>query len=85
MPATAGLTGYGVPDGLPMPGIITLTGLATLVLAPFAAMALNLSAIADATCMRLSGVVVAGFGSALWGVVAGARALAVQQYGRRVS
>ncbi len=157
-------TGYGGPGGLPVSGIITLTGLATLVLAPFGAFALNLSAITAAICMgpqahhdparrytaamscgafyvliglfgatvtslltafpkelvaaiaglallgtianaltvalqeephreaaiitflvTLSGVVVAGVGSAFWGVVAGALALAVQQYGRRVS
>ncbi len=157
-------TGYGGTGGLPVSGIITLTGLVTLVLAPFGAFALNLSAITAAICMgpqahpdparrytaamacgalyvliglfgatvtslltafpkelvaaiaglallgtianaltvalqeepyreaaiitflvTLSGVVVAGVGSAFWGVVAGTVALAVQQYGRRVS
>jgi benzoate membrane transport protein len=146
---------------LPISGIITLTGLATLVLAPFGAFALNLSAITAAICMgreahedpqrrytaavscgalyvvigifgaavtgvltafprelvvgiaglallgsigaglhtalqdeqhreaalitflvTLSGVVIGGVGSAFWGVVGGALALFVQQYGR---
>ena len=153
--------GYGGKDGIPISKIITLTGLATLVLAPFGAYALNLSAITAAICMgreahvdparrytaavscgaiyiaigifggaitglltafpkelvaaiaglallgtignglavaikderhreaalitflvTLSGVVVAGIGSAFWGVVAGALALFVQQYGQ---
>lgn len=156
--------GYG-PDaadgGIPISKVITLTGLATLVLAPFGAFALNLSAITAAICMgeeahedprkrytaaavcgliyivigilgaavtglltafpkelvvaiaglallgtiggglaaavrdedhreaalitflvTLSGVVIAGVGSAFWGVVAGAIALFVQQYGQ---
>ena len=156
--------GYG-PDaadgGIPVSKIITITGLATLVLAPFGAFALNLSAITAAICMgkeahadpskrytaavccgaiyvvigifgaavtglltafpkelvlaiaglallgtigsglaaalkdeshreaalitflvTLSGVVIAGIGSAFWGVVAGALALCVQQYGQ---
>ena len=155
--------GYG-PDseggGVAVSKIITLTGLATLVLAPFGAFALNLSAITAAICMgreahedaskrytaavscgvmyvvigifgaaitglltafpkelvvaiaglallgtigsglavavkdeshreaalitflvTLSGVVIAGVGSAFWGVVAGALALFAQQYG----
>jgi benzoate membrane transport protein len=150
-------TGYD----LPVSKLITLTGLATLVLAPFGAFALNFSAITAAICMgpeahedkarrytaavvcggiyvliglfgavvtglltafpkelvvaiaglallgsiggglhtaladerhreaalitflvTLSGVVVAGVGSAFWGVVAGAAALAVQNAGR---
>jgi benzoate membrane transport protein len=33
--------------------------------------------------VTLSGVSIAGIGSAFWGVVAGAMALFVQQYGRR--
>jgi benzoate membrane transport protein len=33
--------------------------------------------------VTLSGVVIAGIGSAFWGVVAGALALFVQQYGSR--
>ena len=158
--------GYAEPggksgDGIPISKIITLTGLATLVLAPFGAFALNLSAITAAICMgkeadpdpakrytaavtcgaiyvmigifgaaitgvltsfpgelvaaiaglallgtiggalatavrddshreaalitflvTLSGVVIAGVGSAFWGVVAGALALFVQQFGR---
>ena len=43
----------GQPNGvgIPISGIITLTGLATLVLAPFGAFALNLSAITAAICM----------------------------------
>lgn len=146
---------------LPISRLITLTGLATLALAPFGAFALNFSAITAAMCMgpeahedcrrrytaavscgalyvaiglfgavitglltafpkelvvaiaglallgtignglaaalqgeshreaalitflvTLSGVVIAGVGSAFWGVVAGSFALFVQQYGR---
>ena len=146
---------------MPISKIVTLTGLATLVLAPFGAFALNLSAITAAICMgreahpdpdkrymaaatcgliycvvglfgaavtgvltafprelvvaiaglallgsiggglawalrddahreaalitflvTLSGVSLAGIGSAFWGVVAGAAALFVQQYGK---
>jgi benzoate membrane transport protein len=147
---------------MPISKLITMTGGATLVLAPFGAFALNLSAITAAICMgeeahpdkskrytaavvcgalyvaigllgatvtsvllafpkemvmaiaglallgsigggvhtalkddahreaalitflvTLSGVVIAGIGSAFWGVVAGALALFVQQYGSR--
>lgn len=154
-------TGYGGAGGIPVSKIITLTGVATLVLAPFGAYALNLAAITAAICMgreahvdsarrytaavacgalyivigifgaavtgvltafpkelvaaiaglallgtigggmaaaireeshreaaiitflvTLSGVVIAGVGSAFWGVAAGAIALFVQQYGR---
>jgi len=160
-------TGYGDrranggDAGIPISKTITLTGVATLVLAPFGAFALNLSAITAAICMgpeahanparrytaavscgllyvviglfgaaitgvltafpkelvaaiaglallgtiggalsaalqhephreaaiitflvTLSGVVVAGVGSAFWGVVAGAVALLVQHLGR---
>lgn len=150
-------TGYQ----LPVSRLITMTGLATLVLAPFGAFALNFSAITAAMCMgpqahpdrerrytaavscgllyiavgifgavvtglltafpqelvvaiaglallgaiggglasalageshreaalitflvTLSGVTLAGIGSAFWGVVAGSIALVVQQYGR---
>ena len=153
--------GYGGPDGIPISKVITLTGVAGLLLAPFGAFALNLGAITAAICMgreahedpakrytavvacgaiyvvigifgaavtglltafpkelvvaiaglallgtignglaaavrdeatreaamitflvTLSGVVVAGIGSAFWGVVAGALALAVQNVGR---
>lgn len=149
---------------MPISRIITMTGVATLVLAPFGGYALNLSAITAAICMgeeahpdkgkrytaavvcgslyvaiglvgaavtgallafpkelvaaiaglallgsiggglhaalkdeghreaalitflvTLSGVVIAGIGSAFWGVVAGAIALFVQQYGIRRS
>jgi benzoate membrane transport protein len=35
--------------------------------------------------VTLSGVVIAGIGSAFWGVVAGSLALLVQQYGSRTS
>ena len=149
-------------DGIPISKIITLTGLATLVLAPFGAFALCLSAITAAICMgkdahpdpakrytaaavcgaiylvigvfgaaitgvltafpkelialiaglallgtiggalvtavkvdahreaaiitflvTLSGVQIAGVGSAFWGVVAGALALFVQTFARR--
>ena len=151
-------TGYH----LPVSGILTMTGVVTLVLAPFGAFALNLSAITAAICMgpeahpdpqrrymaavscgalyvviglfgavitglltafpkelvvaiaglallgtigsglaaalkdeahreaalitflvTLSGVTVAGVGSAFWGVVAGSAALFVQQYARK--
>lgn len=151
-------TGYH----LPVSRLITMTGVVTLVLAPFGAFALNFSAITAAICMgpeahedrtrrytaaaacgffyigigifgavvtgvlsafprelvvgiaglallgtigtalstalraeahreaalitflvTLSGVVLAGVGSAFWGVVAGSIALFVQQYGRR--
>ena len=154
-------TPNGTESGIPISKIITLTGLANLVLAPFGAFALNLSAITAAICMgkeahpdpakrytaavtcgaiyvligifgaaitgvltsfpkelvaaiaglallgtiggalatavkddsnreaalitflvTLSGVVIAGVGSAFWGVVAGALALFVQQFGR---
>lgn len=154
-------TGFGGAGGIPVSKIITLTGLATLVLAPFGAYALNLAAITAAICMgreahvdpakrytaavacgalyivigifgaavtgvltafpkelvaaiaglallgtigggmaaaireeshreaaiitflvTLSGVVIAGVGSAFWGVAAGAIALFVQQYRR---
>jgi benzoate membrane transport protein len=153
-------TGYDMP----VSRLITMTGLATLVLAPFGAFALNFSAITAAICMgpeahedpgkrytaavscgaiytvlglfgaviaglltafpkelvaviaglallgsignglavavkdeshreaalitllvTLSGVVIAGIGSAFWGVVAGSLALLVQQYGSRTS
>ncbi len=157
-------TGYGpesADGGIPVSKVITLTGIATLLLAPFGAFALNFSAITAAICMgreahedparrytaavscgviyvviglfgaaitglltafpkelvvaiaglallgtiggglalavkedahreaaiitflvTLSGVVIAGVGSAFWGVVAGAMALFVQQYGQ---
>ena len=154
--------GYGGANGIPISRIITLTGVGTLLLAPFGAFALNLSAITAAICMgreahenprkrytaamacgaiyvvigvfgatftavltafpnelvaaiagiallgtignalavalqdeshreaaaitflvTLSGVAIAGIGSAFWGVAAGGIAIAVQQYGRR--
>ena len=160
-------TGYGggadggQGAGIPVSKIISLTGLATLLLAPFGAFALNFGAITAAICMdseahpdperrytaavscgaiyvliglfgaaitgvltafpneliaaiaglallgtiggalstalrddlhreaaiitflvTLSGVVIAGVGSAFWGVLAGALALFVQQYGK---
>ena len=154
--------GYGGANGIPVSRVITLTGVVTLLLAPFGAFALNLSAITAAICMgreahenphkrytaamscgaiyvvigifgatftalltafpkelvaaiaglallgtignalavalqeephreaaaitflvTLSGVAIAGIGSAFWGVVAGGIAIAVQQYGRR--
>jgi benzoate membrane transport protein len=156
--------GYGPTadrPGIPVSGTITLTGIATLLLAPFGAFALNFSAITAAICMgseahpdpdkrytaavscgvlyiligifgtvitgaltafpreliaaiaglallgtigsalslalrddfhreaalitflvTLSGVVIAGVGSAFWGVIAGALALAVQRAGK---
>lgn len=161
LPGVAAIRAAGYHQ-MPISRIITLTGVATLVLAPFGAFALNLSAITAAICMgpeahpdpkkrytatvvsgvlytaiglvgaavtglliafprelvlgiagiallgsiggglhmalkdddhreaslitflvTLSGVVIAGIGSAFWGVVAGALALFVQQYGLR--
>jgi len=161
LPGVAVIRAAGYGD-LPISKLITISGLATLVLAPFGAFALNLSAITAAICMgreahedparrytaavscgaiyvvigvfgaavtglltafprelvaaiaglallgtiggglatalrdephreaaiitflvTLSGVAIAGIGSAFWGVVAGAVALAVQQVGRR--
>jgi benzoate membrane transport protein len=169
LPGVAAIQASGFGDqranggdaGIPISRVITLTGLATLVLAPFGAFALNLSAITAAICMgpqahsqperryaaavscgaiyvviglfgaaitsvltafpkelvaaiagmallgtiggalsaalqhephreaatitflvTLSGVVVAGVGSAFWGVVAGVLALLVQHFGR---
>ena len=158
LPGVAAIRAAGYQ--MPVSKIITMTGVATLVLAPFGAFALNLSAITAAICMgeeahpdktkrytaavacgliyvaiglvgaavtglllafpkelvlaiaglallgtiggglhtalrddahreaalitflvTLSGVVIAGIGSAFWGVVAGALALFVQQYG----
>ena len=160
LPGVAVMRATGYP--MPVSRLITLTGLATLVLAPFGGYALNLSAITAAICMgpeahedprrrytaavvsgvlyilvglfaatvtgllmafprelvlaiaglallgsiggglaqalahegereaalitflvTLSGVVLAGIGSAFWGVVAGSVALFVQQYGRK--
>lgn len=161
LPGVAAIRATGYDGQIPLSRVITLTGLATLVLAPFGAFALNLSAITAAivmgkeahpdpdkrytaavTCgviylvigvfgaavtsllaafpkelvaaiaglallgtigsglvaavkdeshreaalitflVTLSGVVIAGIGSAFWGVVAGALALFVQQYGQ---
>lgn len=158
LPGVAAIRAAGYD--MPISRILTVTGIATLVLAPFGAFALNLSAITAAICMgpeahpdrdkrytaavvcgalyvaiglvgalvtglliafprelvmaiagiallgsiggglhtalqdgehreaalitflvTLSGVVIAGIGSAFWGVVAGAVALFVQQYG----
>ncbi|MGE0100380.1 MAG: benzoate/H(+) symporter BenE family transporter [Hydrogenophaga sp.] len=158
LPGVAAIRAAGYD--MPISRIITMTGVATLVLAPFGAFALNLSAITAAICMgpeahpdrdkryaaavvcgglyvliglfgaavtgvliafprelvlaiagiallgsiggglhaalkddahreaalitflvTLSGVVIAGVGSAFWGVLAGAIALFVQQYG----
>lgn len=162
--ATIQAEGYGGQGGIPVSKVITLTGVATLLLAPFGAFALNLGAITAAICMgpeahpdrdrrytaavscgaiylliaafgaavtgvltafpkelvaaiaglallgtiggglaaavkdeatreaavvtflvTLSGVALAGIGSAFWGVVAGALALFVQQYGRKAA
>ena len=161
LPGVAAIRATGYEGQIPVSKVITLTGLATLVLAPFGAFALNLSAITAAIVMgkeahpdpdkrytaavscgliylvigvfgaavtsllaafpkelvaaiaglallgtiggglaaavrdeshreaalitflvTLSGVVIAGIGSAFWGVVAGALALFVQQYGQ---
>ena len=168
LPGVAAIQACGYGDrralggdaGIPVSKVITLTGVATFMLAPFGAFALNLSAITAAICMgpeahadpkkrytasavcgalyiliglfgatiigvltafpkelvsaiaglalistiaaalptaldnpahreaamvtflvTLSGVVLAGVGSAFWGVVAGGIALAIQQYG----
>jgi benzoate membrane transport protein len=160
LPGVAAIRAAGYQ--MPISKIITMTGVATLLLAPFGGFALNLSAITAAICMgeeahpdkakrytaavacgliyiaiglvgaavtglllafpkelvlaiaglallgsiggglhaalkddahreaalitflvTLSGVVIAGIGSAFWGVVAGALALFVQQYGSR--
>lgn len=170
LPGVAAIQAAGYADrrpeggdaGIPISKVITLTGLVTLVLAPFGAFALNLSAITAAICMgpeahanparrytaaascgaiyiviglfgaaitgvltafpkelvaaiaglallgtiggalsaalkdethreaalitflvTLSGVVIAGVGSAFWGVAAGVLALLVQHYGRK--
>ena len=162
LPGVAAIRSAGYD--MPISKLITMTGVATLVLAPFGAFALNLSAITAAICMgeeahpdkhkrytaavvcgltyvaiglvgaavtgvllafpqelvmaiaglallgsiggglhtalkddahreaalitflvTLSGVVIAGIGSAFWGVLAGALALFVQQYGSRKS
>jgi benzoate membrane transport protein len=159
LPGVAAIRATGYEGQIPVSKVITLTGLATFVLAPFGGFALNLSAITAAICMgkeahadpdkrytaavscgliylviavfgaavtsllaafpkelvaaiaglallgtigaglaaavkeeshreaalitflvTLSGVVIAGIGSAFWGVVAGALALFVQQY-----
>ncbi|MBB1077048.1 benzoate/H(+) symporter BenE family transporter [Rhodoferax sp. 4810] len=162
--AVINAAGYGrtaEQRGIPVSGVITLTGLVTLVLAPFGAYALNFAAITAAICMgreahpdpdkrytaavscgaiyiligifgtaitgaltafpkeliaaiaglallgtigsalsvalrddfhreaalitflvTLSGVVIAGVGSAFWGVIAGALALLVQRAGK---
>lgn len=161
LPGVVAIRAAGYGD-LPVSKLITISGLATLVLAPFGAFAMNLSAITAAICMgreahedparrytaavtcgaiyvviglfgaavtglltafpkelvaaiaglallgtiggglaaavrdeshreaalitflvTLSGITLAGIGSAFWGVVAGALALAVQQIGRR--
>ena len=161
LPGVAAIRATGYDGQIPVSKVITLTGLATLILAPFGAFALNLSAITAAIVMgkeahtdpdkrytaavscgliylvigvfgaavtsllaafpkelvaaiaglallgtigaglaaavkdeshreaalitflvTLSGVVIAGVGSAFWGVVAGALALFVQQYGQ---
>ncbi len=161
LPGVAAIRATGYEGQIPVSKVITMTGLATLVLAPFGAFALNLSAITAAIVMgkeahsdpdkrytaavscgaiylviavcgaavtsllaafpkelvaaiaglallgtigaglaaavkdeshreaalitflvTLSGVVIAGIGSAFWGVVAGALALFVQQYSR---
>jgi benzoate membrane transport protein len=50
LPGVAAIRAAGY-DAMPISKIITLTGLATLVLAPFGAFALNLSAITAAICM----------------------------------
>jgi benzoate membrane transport protein len=157
----AGYSHSAAKPGIPVSGMITLTGVATLLLAPFGAFALNFSAITAAICMgseahpdpgrrytaavscgvlyvligvfgtaitgaltafpkeliaaiaglallgtigaalstalrddfhreaalitflvTLSGVVIAGVGSAFWGVIAGALALLVQRIGK---
>ena len=160
LPGVAAIRATGYEEQIPVSKVITMTGMATLLLAPFGGFALNLSAITAAIVMgkeahpdpdkrytaavscgmiylvigvfgaavtsllaafpkelvaaiaglallgtigaglaaavkdephreaalitflvTLSGVVIAGIGSAFWGVVAGALALFVQQYG----
>lgn len=49
--AAAGYTHHVDKPGIPVSRVITLTGVATLLLAPFGAFALNLSAITAAICM----------------------------------
>ena len=49
--AAINAAGYGGPDGIPISKIISISGIATLLLAPFGAFALNLSAITAAICM----------------------------------
>ena len=164
LPGVAAIRATGYEGQIPVSKVITLTGVATLLLAPFGGFALNLSAITAAIVMgkeahpdpdkrytaavscglmylvigvlgaavtsllaafpkelvaaiaglallgtigaglaaavkdeshreaalitflvTLSGVVIAGIGSAFWGVVAGALALFVQQYGQTQS
>jgi benzoate membrane transport protein len=51
LPGVAAIRAAGYADSIPISKIITLTGLATLVLAPFGAFALCLSAITAAICM----------------------------------
>ena len=78
---------------IPISKIITLTGLATLVLAPFGAIGSALATAVKADAHReaaiitflvtLSGLQLAGVGSAFWGVVAGALALFVQTFAKR--
>ena len=161
LPGVAAIRATGYEASIPVSKVITITGMATFLLAPFGGFALNLSAITAAICMgkeahpdpdkrytaavscglmylvigvfgaavtsllaafpkelvaaiaglallgtigaglaaavkdeshreaalitflvTLSGVVIAGIGSAFWGVVAGALALFVQQYGQ---
>ena len=50
-PAGAAAGNGSTPNGIPISKMITLTGLATLVLAPFGAFAMGLSAITAAMCM----------------------------------
>ena len=50
-PAGAAAGNGSTPNGIPISKMITLTGLATLVLAPFGAFAMGLSAITAAICM----------------------------------
>lgn len=53
MPGVAAIraAGYGGKQGIPVSKVISLSGFATLVLAPFGAFALNLSALTAAICM----------------------------------
>ena len=75
------------PDRMPPPLVVAITGLALLgAIGGGLASALQAEAHREAALITflvtLSGVTIAGIGSAFWGVVARSIALFVQQYGR---